>query len=133
MENKSLKSAREKRRRAAAKLDLHLFLVDALKFKKYQAKKKGIPFDLDEEWIRQQPKMCAVSGISFQIPPKGAGPLTPSFDQIEPGQGYTKNNTQLICLWLNQAYGQWSKAEIHGYMQTASEVVHGNQPVSRKR
>lgn len=132
-ESKSLKSNRERQRRATVKLDLTTFLVHSLKFKRYQAKKKGIPFDLDEEWVLQQPKMCAVTGQLFVIPPQGAGPLTPSFDQITPGKGYTKSNTQLICLWLNQAYGQWSKSEIHGYIRSASEVVHGNSPISRKR
>ncbi len=126
MDKKARKSALAKRRREKYKADLTKFLLESLRFKRYQAKKKGIPFDLDEEWVLSQPKMCAVTGQLFEIPPSGAGPLTPSFDQKTAGLGYTKKNTQLICLWLNMAYGQWPKTMIHGYMKHATEAVHGN-------
>lgn len=122
-ESKSLKSNRERQRRATVKLDLTTFLVHSLKFKRYQAKKKGIPFDLDEEWVLQQPKMCAITGKKFEIPAEGLGPLTPSFDQKIAGLGYTKENTQLICFWLNAAKGQWSEADIRALIREAALVV----------
>lgn len=128
MENRQRKLARERGYRTAAKQDLTLFLIQSLRFKRYHAKKKGIPFDLDEEWVLKQPKMCAISGEMFEIPPSGTGPRTPSFDQKTPGGGYTKENTQLICLWLNQAFGQWPKDQVHALMDRLTEVRNAQKP-----
>lgn len=117
------KKLRDAKYRSTLKTDLSRWLRSSLISKRYQAKKLGIPFDLDAEWLQQQPMMCSVTGKMFVIPAKGAGPLTPSFDQINPGQGYTKNNTRLVCLWYNTARSNWSDQEIRDLIREAAQVV----------
>lgn len=115
--------ARAQRKRTKIKGDLPRFLRQALRFKKHNAAKKGILFELDLEWLQKQPMQCAITGKSFEIPAKGIGLLTPSFDQKVAGLGYTKENTQLICFWLNAAKGQWSEADIRALIREAALVV----------
>lgn len=116
------------RKRQKIKGDLPRYLKQALRFKRHNAKKSGIEFDLDEEWLQKQPLMCAVTGKQFVIPESGLGPLTPSFDRRDASKGYTKENTQLICFWLNAAKGQWPEATIRDLILEAAEVLHGNPP-----
>lgn len=113
---------RDKRYTKALKSDLTRFLLSRLKHKRYQAKKQGIPFDLDEEWVLRQPQMCAVTGQMFVINEQGTGPRAPSFDQISPSAGYTKENTQLVCMWYNTAKGAWTEDEIRGLIVEAAAV-----------
>lgn len=122
---------RQKRAQAKVKekkSDAYLWLKNNIKYKRYQAKKAGLPFDLDEDWLKSQPMMCAMTGKSFVV----GGPLTPSFDQKLAGQGYTRENTQLICLWLNMAKGQWPEDQIRALIVETAEVFDGHSPVSPK-
>lgn len=112
----------EKAQIQAKKSDVYLWLAHSLKYKRFQAKKAGLPFDLDEEWLQNQPLMCAVTGQTFEILPKGKGPRTPSFDQRLPGKGYTKENTQLVCLWYNTAKNQWPEEQIRALIVEAADV-----------
>lgn len=117
------KKLRDAKYSASVKTDLSRWLRRALIQKKYQAKKANIPFDLDHEWLQLQPNMCAVTGKMFVIPPNGMGPLTPSFDQIKPGQGYTKSNTRLVCLWYNMAKSSWPDSDIRALIRESAQVV----------
>ena len=117
------KRKRDAKYRANRKTDLSRWLRTTLKSKRYHAKKQGIPFDLDVEWLQLQPMQCAVTGKMFVIPDHGSGPLTPSFDQINPSQGYTKNNTRLVCLWYNVAKSSWPDQDIRDLIREAAQVV----------
>lgn len=117
------KSKRDAKYNASIKNDTARWLRRALIAKRYQAKRLGIPFDLDAEWLQLQPSMCAVTGKIFVIPANGMGPLTPSFDQINPGQGYTKQNTRLVCLWYNMAKSSWPDQDIRDLIRGAAQVV----------
>lgn len=117
------KRKRDAKYRANRKTDLSRWLRTALKSKRYHAKKQGIPFDLDVEWLQLQPMQCAITGKMFVIPDHGSGPLTPSFDQINPSQGYTKNNTRLVCLWYNYAKGAFPDSDIRALIREAAQVV----------
>lgn len=99
------------------KSDVYLWLRNNLKYKRYQAKKADIPFDLDEDWLKKQALMCAITGQEFVV----GGPKGPSFDQKLPGKGYTKENTQLVCLWVNMAKCNWPEAEIRALIVEAAE------------
>lgn len=105
--------------------DTYLWLKYNLKYKRYQAKKLGLAFDLDDEWLKSQPMMCAISGKSFTV----GGPCTPSFDQKIAGKGYTRENTQLICLWLNMAKRDWPEDQIRALIVETAEVLDGHTPV----
>lgn len=77
-----------------------------------RAEKKNIPFtitkdDILELWENQNGK-CAISNIpmTFEID-NGRVFTNVSVDQKNPGQGYTKENTQLICQAVNQLKSDW--------------------------
>jgi hypothetical protein len=75
-----------------------------------RAKKKGLEFDLDVEWVYEKlkPLVCERTGIDLTLTNKGAhygsrNPLTPSLDKINPKGGYTKDNVQVVSWWYNLA------------------------------
>lgn len=68
--------------------------------------KEGLPFDLDEEWLRKQVPVCAVTGAALTNGGK-PGPLTASLDQIIPSAGYTKANTRIVAYWFNISKREW--------------------------
>lgn len=79
---------------------------------KDRASKKNIPFtltkqDLMDLWDLQEGK-CAISQIpmTFEID-SGRIFTNMSVDQKNPGQGYTKENVQLICQAVNQLKSDW--------------------------
>ena len=122
-----------RRKRQKLRSDLPRFLQAALRMKKAACKHRGIECDLDLEWLQKQPQMCALTGISFEIPPAGIGPKTPSFDKIDPKQGYTKTNTRLVLYWINTARNTWTDEALRGLIKEASEAFHGNSSVSKPR
>lgn len=109
--------------RAKLRKDPAQYLRIAMKTVRWRAKNAGLPFELDLEWLQMQPMQCAITGKKFEIPEKGWGPLTPSFDQKIPGKGYTKENVQLICLWVNIAKKDWPESLIRDLIREAGQVV----------
>ena len=73
---------------------------------KQRAKKRGLEFNLtssflEELWNKQGGK-CAITGTEFDL--KGTCALTGSgaaVDKINPKLGYTQDNVQLLCSWVN--------------------------------
>jgi len=79
---------------------------------KARSRKKGLDCDLDMEWLLKQlePMTCSITGVplSFEnayLPAKN--PFAPSIDQIKPGEGYTKDNCQVVSWAFNMAKGPW--------------------------
>ena len=80
-----------------------------------RARKKALPFELDEAWVRQRlaANVCEVTGLAFDFTrgvgrSKGAkNPLAPSIDQIRAGHGYTKQNSRIVLASVNNALGEW--------------------------
>lgn len=66
--------------------------------------------DLVMIWERSEGR-CAVSGLEFSSVGVGMGrarhPFMPSFDQIEPGKGYSADNVRLVCVAANFAMNAW--------------------------
>lgn len=99
------------------------FLRDRLNQVKSRAKMHNIEFDLDYEWLDQQPRGCAVTGAPFVTPATGWGPLTPSFDRIDPTKGYLKTNTRIVADWFNRAKRNWPDQQIQDLICTAAEHI----------
>lgn len=77
-----------------------------------RANNKGIPFtitkeDLLELWENQE-GLCNISKIpmTFELD-NGRVFTNVSVDQKNPGQGYTKDNIQLVCSAVNQLKSNW--------------------------
>lgn len=77
-----------------------------------RANNKGIPFtitkeDLLELWENQE-GLCNISKISMTFELDNGRVFTNvSVDQKKPGQGYTKDNIQLVCSAVNQLKSNW--------------------------
>ena len=104
---------------------------------KIRAKKLKLPFELDAEWLQdqydKQNKCCLLTGIELVFETnfgckKGPHPFSPSLDRINPTEGYTKENTRLVCTLINMAmnkYGEQTFVE----MATAYFSHHGTAVV----
>lgn len=94
---------------------------------KSRAKLAGLAFDLDQEWLDQQPQYCAITGAQFNILPKGWGPQTPSFDRINPSLGYLKTNTRIVCHWVNMAKRDWPDEQIQQLICSAADHIRSSK------
>ena len=66
---------------------------------RYNARKRGIPFDLRvEEFVL--PKVCPVLGIPINFGPRHH-PNLPTFDRIDPTKGYVRGNVRIISWRAN--------------------------------
>lgn len=66
------------------------------------AAKRGVPFSLKLEDI-YWPEYCPVLGLELNYSRKGqAVEDSPSFDRVDPNQGYTPENTRIISTRANR-------------------------------
>lgn len=101
-------SAKEKRARHYSKCHA----VNVLRPKKALAKKKGLAYDLTQEWYETEwDKGCTVTGEPFAEPRSGS-PWTAHIDRIEADKGYVMDNCRLVCAMFNQAKGAWTDADV---------------------
>lgn len=74
--------------------------------KRFECKKRGLPFDLDHEYLEslweQQGGLCAISGIEMTPPnSSSAFEIAASLDRIECDKGYIKGNVRWILNCIN--------------------------------
>jgi hypothetical protein len=88
-------------------------------FAKSRAKKFGVPFDLDANFILDRLKMgiCEVTGIQFVLHDGSDGskkvhPYSPSLDRIKAGAGYTKDNVRVVVYIYNIARSEYSDQQV---------------------
>lgn len=93
--------------------------------RKSQAKLKGIPFNLTfEEFLEMlSPMKCSVTGKSLEFKEDKHYPWKPSIDQVEPGKGYTPENTRVVCWIFNRAKHIGSDQEV---LEMAEALVEFN-------
>lgn len=75
-----------------------------------RAKRKGTPFDLDNEWAKARwTGRCELTNIEFEsgLGKGRSGPrmLSPSIDKIDPDKGYVKDNCRFVLHCVNTAKG----------------------------
>ena len=102
--------------------------------KKDNAKKAGALFTITAEWTREAGEQgCRYLCLPFvMLPPQPPGsprgarlvtPMTPTFDQLVPGAGYTPANTRIISWWANRAKGEQTEEE---FIEFCSMVWESN-------
>lgn len=74
---------------------------------KRRAFDKGLPFELDVEWLESRLDKCELSGLDFVESNIPFMPLLASIDRIDSNKGYTKENSRVICYALNSAFNRW--------------------------
>ena len=81
---------------------------------KKNARTRGIPVQIDHEWIlsefERNGRKCAVSGIPFSksfYHGYRRRPWIPSVDRIDSNKGYTPDNCRLVCSAANYAMNEW--------------------------
>ena len=75
------------------------------------AAKRGITFSLKLEDI-YWPEYCSVLGLELNYSRKGkAVEDSPSFDRVDPSQGYTPENTRIISTRANRIKNDGSASE----------------------
>ena len=93
---------------------------------KERAKKKNLPFDLTKEYLKElwnkQNGKCAVSGIEMTYSLcEGRTPTNVSIDQINPNNGYTKGNIQLVCMAVNQIKSDLQMDDVYRFCKAILE------------
>lgn len=91
-------------------------LKSALVAARRRAKAKGVPFNLDVDFlldlVELQEFRCALTGIEFFAQIDNAAsidPCTPSIDRIEPQKGYVKSNVRVIIYAMNAMLLDWGE------------------------
>lgn len=64
-----------------------------------RAEKKGIPFDLSQEWIASKLALVACDATSIPFSGNPHDPFSKSFDRKDSSKGYTMDNCWAVC-WI---------------------------------
>lgn len=87
-------------------------LKDALRWARLRCEHAGRPAPtitlpwLEKQWQRQR-GVCPI----FRLPLDTSGPLGATLDQIGPGKGYTRSNTQMVAKAANAFKGNMTMRE----------------------
>lgn len=91
-----------------------------------EAKKKGVPCEISKQFLKdlweKQGGKCALTGATMDLY-IGESYTKASLDQIEPGQGYTHQNVQLVTDWANRAKLQLSVEDFGKFILSAAEHI----------
>lgn len=102
----------------------HRRLMSLIRARVYDAKARAGQVAIDAEWayrkLIQQNMRCAISGLL--LTDEKHSPWIMSLDQIEPGLGYTEENTCWVAWAVNRAKGDLSMAE---FVTMCSAIVEG--------
>lgn len=103
------KECSRKRENEIKSNNLRAYFSDLLKTSKESAKKRNIDcYELDVDFLVElydlQDGKCAITGIPMtHIAGQGIVPTNISMDRINSSIGYTKDNVQLTCRFINHA------------------------------
>ncbi len=82
-----------------------------------RAKKKGMQFELDVDWIKERlaPLTCEVTGLPLVLEINKdvwIGRFSPTLERVDNTIGYTKENTMIVCAIYNQAKADGSHEDV---------------------
>ena len=95
---------------------------------KSRAKRKGLEFNLSKSFMEKlndkQNSQCALTGIelnwvagSLEGKQRVCPPDRASLDRIDPNKGYTKDNVQLICEFVNRIKGWYPEHDLYEFCE----------------
>lgn len=91
------------------------FFTNSLSSAKKRAAAKGLPFDIDVEYLNQifpRDKKCPVFGVVMEPGVRGNFDLSPSLDKIIPEKGYVKGNLWYISMRANRIKSDHSISDL---------------------
>lgn len=87
-----------------------------------RSKRKGLPFDLDMEWLKEELVKnnfcCARSNLPLtpsredKAGKRGIYPTTISLDKVDPTKGYTKDNVEVVCYLYNISKNKFTTEDV---------------------
>lgn len=84
-----------------------------------RARKRGLAFDLSEHVAELQARIdlgvCELTGYPFDLSP-GRKFNSPSFDRINPSEGYSYDNVRVVLNLVNAALGDWGEETLRDVM-----------------
>lgn len=88
-----------------------------------RAKVNDLVFDIDKEFLNElwnvQQGKCAISGTQMTYEYyKGRIPTNLSIDRKDSNRGYTKDNTQLVCMVVNQMKSDLTMEELLNFCES---------------
>ena len=96
-----------------------------------RANRNSRPFTLPDNWMfeqyRRQDCRCAISGLTMLKTQAKHDPWAPSIDRIDPEQGYTPENCQLVCYAVNTAKNQFSMEVLLTVCQAIANKARGTE------
>ena len=102
-------------------------------FKSEDAAKRGIGFDLnlfDFTDVMQQTH-CSYTGVKLDFEAPAGNPLRPSFERINPLDGYNVNNTVLTTFGANRCKGKLDQFIHDGAMTLEQKIKIMNRVIYR--
>lgn len=102
---------------------------------KARAAKKGLPFDLTQDWVadRVGRGVCEATGMAFVLksdtgPGHNLNAHSPSIDRIDHAKGYTQDNCRVVVWIFNRARGAFSDAEL---IEMARAIAERHSPCEK--
>lgn len=98
---------------------------------KARAKKKGIPYELDDKILQfistLQGDKCALTDIPFELKSDGYRyrPFAPSIDRKDSSGGYTYDNIQIVCVIVNKAKNEYHQELFDQMCLARAEKLRG--------
>lgn len=115
---------KEKEYQAKHKLTLK-HRATALKNKaRIRAEKKNLPFELSFEFVLDKLTngICEATGLPLEMSIGARKQYTPSLDRINPKEGYTFKNTQMVCTVYNLMKSNFSEKETLEFIKKLKDI-----------
>jgi len=121
------RSSREHRIRRKRENPVQFYLAN----KRHEANRKGLDFNLNEEWyLAHWSQGCEITGRDFDLPEDdGLGnsvrtPWQAEIDRIVPSGPYTMDNCRLVVAIYNRARMNWTDGDVSELANLMTGVSH---------
>ena len=130
-------SGKEKRNTLAGQETAFGSLRLIIKGSKLRAKKSGMQFDLDEQWLQSKKSIvnCEASGLKLSLGTTKS-PASVSIERVDSSRGYTKDNVIVSSLIYNLCKSNFSEADVAafclGYVTHNKLITPARIPMKKK-